>query len=196
VLLNQKFDAYRVGYRLLGAGGNQWPIAVASADTQGGDIPLIVNFSSTGTTDLDGTIVSYLWDFGDGASSTTPNPQHTYTIPGKYVATLTVADNQGVKSTDTVSFEASAPNIRPIAKFIVTPPGGKAPLDVVLTSDESYDPDGEIGNRHWTFSDGGDYWGETAFHTFTRPGTFTVRLTVFDNDGATGTSSRAVVVTQ
>jgi PKD repeat protein len=196
VMLNRPFDAYRIGYRLLGIAGNQWPVAVATANTEGGDIPLSVTFNSAGTTDLDGNIVSYLWDFGDGTSSTAQNPQHTYTTPGKYVVTLTVTDNLGATSTDTVSLEASAPNIRPVSKFIVTPPGGSAPLDVVLTSDESYDPDGAIGNRHWTFSDGGDYWGETAFHTFSRPGTYRVTLTVFDNENATGISSQTVVVTQ
>jgi PKD repeat protein len=157
---NERFDAYRIGYELYGEGGNQWPIAVATANTSGGDIPLAVTFDSTGTTDLDGTIASYLWDFGDGATSTSQNPQHTYTVASKYVVTLTVTANLGVKTTDSVSIAATAPNIAPIAKFIVTSPGGRAPLNVVLTSDESYDPDGAIGNRHWTFSDGGDYWGE------------------------------------
>lgn len=196
VMRNERFDAYRIGYELYGENGNQWPIAVAAANTSGGDIPLTVTFDSTGTTDLDGTIASYLWDFGDGTTSTSQNPQHTYTVPGKYVATLTVTDNLGVKTADTVSVEATAPNMAPVSKFIVTPPGGRAPLDVVLTSDESYDPDGAIGNRHWTFSDGGDYWGETAFHTFSRPGTHSVTLTVFDNENATGESSQTVVVTQ
>jgi len=196
VMRNERFDAYRIGYELYGEDGNQWPIAVATANMANGNIPLTVTFDSTGTTDLDGTIGSYLWDFGDGATSTSQNPEHTYTVAGKYVVTLTVTDNLGVKSTDTVSVEATAPNIAPVAKFIVTPPTGRAPLNVVLTSDESYDPDGAIGNRHWTFSDGGDYWGETAFHTFSRPGSFRVTLTVFDNENATGQSSQTVIVTQ
>jgi PKD repeat protein len=169
---------------------------VATANPEAGDVPLEVSFESTGTTDLDGTIASYLWDFGDGTTSTDQNPQHTYTVPGKYVTTLTVTDNLGVQTSDTVAIEATAPNQPPVAKFVITPPGGRAPVNVVLTSDGSYDPDGAIGNRHWTFSDGGDYWGETAFHTFSRPGTFRVTLTVFDNENATGQSSQTVIVTQ
>jgi len=197
VIVNKQFDAYRVGYRILGMNGNQWPVAVAAANTQAGDIPLAVNFSSTGSTDLDGSIASYFWDFGDGATSTSQNPQHTYTVPGKYVATLTVTDNLGETTSDTVSIEATAPNLLPVAKFIVTPPTGSAPLSVVLTSDESYDPDGAIGNRQWDFSDDGStYFGETAYHTFSRAGTFTVKLTCFDNDGAKGISTQTVTVTR
>jgi len=196
VMLNQRFDAYRIGYQIRGTSGNQWPVAVATANISGGDIPLAVNFSSVGTTDLDGTVASYLWDFGDGATSTQPSPQHTYTTPGKYVVTLTATDNLGARTSETVSIDASAPNQLPVAKFVVTPPTGGAPLNVTLTSDGSYDPDGAVGNRHWTFSDGGDYWGNTAFHTFSRPGTFKVTLTVFDNENATGSSSQNVIVTQ
>ena len=103
VMLNQRFDAYRIGYQIRGTGGNQWPVAVATANTSGGDIPLAVNFSSVGTTDLDGTVASYLWDFGDSTTSTQPSPQHTYTTPGKYVVALTVTDDIGARTSETVS---------------------------------------------------------------------------------------------
>jgi PKD repeat protein len=100
----------------------------------------------------------------------------------------------GVSTSNTVSLAVTAPNILPVAKFIVTPPTGPAPLDVVLTSDGSYDPDGAIGNRQWNFSDGGDYFGNTAYHTFSGAGTFTVKLTVFDDRGAKGVRTQTVVV--
>jgi chitodextrinase len=45
-----------------------------------------------------------------------------------------------------------------------------------------------------TLAMGGVYFGETAFHTFSQPGTYTVKLTVFDNDGANGVSTKMVVV--
>ncbi|HEX4668063.1 MAG TPA: PKD domain-containing protein [Chthoniobacterales bacterium] len=194
VLLNQRLDSYRVGYQYRGANANQWPVAVATATPDSGNIPLSVNFSSAGSTDLDGSIASYFWDFGDGATSTSANPQHTYTAPGEYVATLTVTDNLGVSTTNTAAVEVMAPNQNPVAKFVVTPPTGKAPLNVTLTSDGSYDPDGALGNFEWHFSDGGTYFGRTAFHTFTRAGTYTISLTVFDNRGGSGTSQQTIVV--
>ena len=46
---------------------------------------------------------------------------------------------------------------------------------------------------HWTFSDGGDYWGSTAYNTFAAPGTYTATLTVFDNRGGTGSTTITVV---
>jgi PKD repeat protein len=194
VLLNQRYDSYRVGYELRDVANNQWPVAIASAKPDSGNTPLSVNFSSAGSLDLDGSITSHLWDFGDGATSTSPNPQHTYIAPGEYVATLTVTDNLGAKTVNTAAVEATAPNQNPVAKFLVTPPSGPAPLNVTLTSDGSYDPDGALGNFEWHFSDGGSYFGRTAFHTFTRPGTYTVSLTVFDNRGGSGTSTQTVVV--
>ncbi len=194
VLRNLQFDSYRVGYQLRGAGGNQWPVSVATATPDSGDTPLSVNFSSAGSTDLDGSIASYAWDFGDGATSNLANPQHIYSVPGEYVALLTVTDNLGATSTNTVAIDATAPNQKPVAKFKSDPPTGKAPLNVTLTSDGSYDPDGALGNFEWHFSDGGSYFGRTAFHTFTRAGTYTISLTVFDNRSGSGTTSQQIVV--
>ena len=194
VLLDQRYDSYRVGYELRGTAGNQWPVAVSTAAPKSGDTPLTVTFSSAGTTDLDGSVASYLWDFGDGTTSIAPNPQHTYNTPGKYVATLKVTDNVGATTTNTVALEITAPNQNPVAKFTFTPQTGHAPLSITLSSDGSYDSDGAIGNREWHFSDGGTYFGETAFHTFNRPGTYTISLTVFDNRGGSGTTMQLIVV--
>ena len=77
---------------------NQPPEAVASADVYSGKAPLMVNFDSSASTDQDGTIVSYAWDFMDGSVSTDANPSHEFTTPDKYLVTLTVTDDQGLTS--------------------------------------------------------------------------------------------------
>lgn len=84
------------------AGGNTSPTANASANPTSGNPPLAVDFSSAGTYDPDGQILSYDWDFGDGNSSTNPNPSHTYLANGSYNVTLTVTDSLGAFNTDTL----------------------------------------------------------------------------------------------
>jgi len=58
-----------------------------------------VHFKGDASTDVDGSIVSYLWDFGNGDSSTEMNPVYTYSQLGQYNASLTVTDNMEVSST-------------------------------------------------------------------------------------------------
>jgi len=84
-------------------------VSVAASPTSG-EAPLAVSFTSTAK-DLDGTIVSYAWAFGDGASSTSPNPSHTYADAGFYTAQLTVTDNDGKKATAQVGILATAPGV-------------------------------------------------------------------------------------
>jgi PKD repeat protein len=60
-----------------------------------------ISFSSSGSSDPDGLIVSYHWDFGDGNTSNQANPIHSYSQEGIYTVTLTVTDEQGDQATDT-----------------------------------------------------------------------------------------------
>ncbi|MBD3791711.1 MAG: PKD domain-containing protein [Campylobacterales bacterium] len=63
-----------------------------------GYAPRVVGFDASASTD-DGTIVSYQWDFGDGSSGEGMVVEHTYENPGRYFATLTVRDDQGLSAT-------------------------------------------------------------------------------------------------
>ena len=81
---------------------NQPPVAVAGVDVTSGKAPLVVSFDSSASIDPDGTIVSYEWDFMDGNFSTQANPSHEFTIPNKYLVTLTVNDDQGSTKSDQV----------------------------------------------------------------------------------------------
>jgi PKD repeat protein len=188
VMRNGAHDAYRIAYQVLGGGGNQWPVAVASGDSEGGDVPLTVAFSAAGSGDPDGTLTSYAWDFGDGAASSQPDVLHTFTTPGDYVVTLTVTDDRGVSSVNTVPLRVTAPNRLPVAAALATPPAGAAPLNVTFSADGAYDPDGAIGNYEWLFSDGNTSWGPMAYNTFESPGTYTATLNVYDNRGGVGTT--------
>ncbi len=190
------YTAYRVGYIRLGTGGNQWPVAVAQSNVMGGNIPLNVQFSSTGSTDPDGMLAAYSWDFGDGDTSISANPTHTYNTPGNYVVSLAVTDDEGAVTTQTLALNVTAPNQLPVTMASATPQRGQPPLDVVFSARGSYDPDGRLGNFHWIFADGTDNWGPTSYQTFSLPGIYTVTLTAYDDRGGSSTDTVTVYVGQ
>jgi parallel beta-helix repeat protein len=94
-----------------------------------------------------------------------------------------------------LEFTASLP---PAAALTVTPSSGTAPLAVTADGSDSSDPDGTIVSYLFTFGDGtevGPQAQPTASHTYAAGGTFTVTLTVTDDDGATNSASATVTVT-
>ncbi|MDQ3396695.1 MAG: PKD domain-containing protein [Deinococcota bacterium] len=90
---------------------------------------------------------------------------------------------------------AGAPNQPPTASFTATPSEGAAPLEVLFDASASADPDGSITAYAWDFRDGNAGAGRTTRHTFTAPGNYEVKLTVTDDGGKTGETTRTVAVT-
>jgi len=89
--------------------GNQPPVAVINATPTSGLAPLTVSFNGSSSSDSDGTIASYSWDFGDSTNASGVTTSHTYNAAGSYTARLTVTDNDGAVSTATVMISATAP---------------------------------------------------------------------------------------
>lgn len=85
-------------------------------------------------------------------------------------------------------------SIAPIADFTLSPQTGTAPLTVQFDSSASFDGDGEIVLREWSFGDGFASVGKAPMHTFHQPGRYDVALTVTDNDGVSRTVVRSVIV--
>ena len=173
---------------LLGAPPNQAPLASFSSDCT----DLDCDFDATGSADLDGTIDSYAWDFGDGATSDEQNPEHSYTDPGTYQVTLTVTDDDGDQGSVTHSVEAVAPNVGPDAAFTYDCVGLACSVDGRTSSDS----DGTIESYGWTFdgAPGADQ-DQTTF-TFDEAGTYDVTLTVTDDDGAQDDVTQQVTVAE
>jgi len=92
----------------------------------------------------------------------------------------------------TSCFETNSP---PVASFTASPSSGPAPLSVSFNASSSYDSDGSIATYEWDFGDGGRGSGMTTSHTYTVAGTHLARLTVTDNNGATGSVSHSIIVT-
>jgi PKD repeat protein len=83
------------------------PVAVLAATSQAGVSPLTVNFDASASSDADGSIVNYQWDFeSDGTidqTTTTPAVSHVYTAVASYTAEVTVVDNEGNSDSDTLT---------------------------------------------------------------------------------------------
>jgi len=147
-------------------------------------------FNASGSKDTDGTIVSYAWNFGDNTTGTGVNPSHTYAAGNTYLVTLTVTDDRG--GTGTMQQSVTVSNAPPSAAFTSSAAG----LSASFNGGGSTDSDGTIASYAWNFGDGTTGTGATPTHTYATGNTYSVTLTVTDNQGATGTVTNQVTVAQ
>ena len=183
---------------------NRQPKADFRVDRRSGTAPLTVIFTSH-SSDPDGGIVAYGWNFGDGSGSTKENPTHTYVNPGSYDVTLAVQDDRGMSSTphrdtisvsspqrDDVGSDLPGNNQPPRADFRVDQKSGVAPLTVTFTN-RSSDLEGEIVALEWSFGDGFGSAEENPTHTYVNPGDYVVTLVVMDDAGVVSTEKRETI---
>ena len=188
------------------------PIAKASVDN---DSPLPgedVVFSATESYDLQGEIVSYHWEFGDGRTGTGETSEHTYAEGGEYTATLTVTNESGEMAQvhldmtvqlgqsscgDDVSSCGSAR--QPIAAitseyFATCNVSGTVGEPITLDGSASYPAVGSMVSYHWDFGDGSTGTGATVSHVYSKAWTYAITLTVVDEGGGIGTARGSVSV--
>jgi PKD repeat protein len=165
-----------------GAGENRPPKADFRANPRRGLAPLAVTFTNR-STDADGDVAAFRWDFGDGSGSTAESPVHTYARTGDFRVTLVVTDNQGAPSLEKRETVSVAANRAPEADFRAEPRQGDAPLAVRFTN-RSTDAEGEVVQFAWDFGDGATSTEENPTHVYVVPGRFAVTLTVTDDRGA------------
>ncbi len=176
---------------------NTPPQAVIKADKKTGDFPLTVNFNATDSKDPDGEIVAYAWSFGDGKIGNGKIVNHTYGEKGNFTAKLTVTDNKGGKSSETIVITVGQPgNNLPVAEFSIDKQEGTVPLTVSLNATASTDSDGTVEKYHWDFGDGGIGYGRLITYTFENKGDFTVTLKAIDNLGDYAKKSMIIKVSQ
>lgn len=152
----------------------------------------IIQFTDS-SSDPDGTISSYEWDFeNDGIiDSTSRNPTYSYPDDGNYTCVLSVTDNNG--ATDSYSEEIMVQNVAPSADFTYSPTQPTTE-DTISFSDNSSDEDGSINYWNWDFGDGNTSTLQNPSHSYSTDGTYTVNLTVTDDDGATSNYNESFTV--
>ncbi|HUR96289.1 MAG TPA: PKD domain-containing protein [Gemmatimonadales bacterium] len=159
---------------------------------------LACNFVGGGT-DGDGSIASYAWNFGDPTSGSntaaTKDASHTFSGAGTYTVTLTVTDNEGAVDdvTRDVTVATTPGNQAPVADFTSLCSALHCDFDAAGSSDA----DGSVVGWSWDFGDGSPAaTTETASHDYgaTSATTYTVTLTVTDNQGATNTKTTDINV--
>ncbi|MCF6458573.1 M43 family zinc metalloprotease [Pseudoalteromonas sp. MMG024] len=152
-----------------------------------------VTLISNGSSDSDGTIVSFQWDLGDGNQATGETVNHTYAQVGEYTVTLTVTDNDGNTASDTSTVTINDTNKAPI---VVISDSVTAQLGESVTfSAAGSSDDGEITRFEWQLGDGTTKTGETITHTYSQIGNYTVTLTATDNLGESTSATTSAIIT-
>ncbi|HHN46453.1 MAG TPA: PKD domain-containing protein, partial [Planctomycetes bacterium] len=189
--------------------GNNPPQAAISTSPSParGAAPLLVQFDGSASTDPDGFIVAYEWDFTyDGVvfnvQAAGAATSHSYAVPGDYTAALRVVDDGGASNIATVPVQALAGNSPPTASVDASPTEGPAPLNVAFDAGMSSDPDGDALTFQWDFDYDGvsfDVGADTGAssvttHEYPLPGVFTAAVRVDDGNGHTDIDTVIVTV--
>ncbi|HEU0079476.1 MAG TPA: S8 family serine peptidase [Longimicrobiaceae bacterium] len=159
-----------------------------------------VQFSSAGSADPNGKPVTYAWSFGDGTTSTEANPAHVFVDNGSYAVTLTVTDQSGLARSvsSTAAIGNAAPAVTAALGAASIPSGGTASLAGAFS-------DAGLADAPWTYSIA---WGNgttggmlnaqsqqvAETRRFCAAGSYTVRLSVTDKDGGTGSAAAVLTV--
>ena len=168
---------------------NNLPVANAGPDRTVG-VNRTVTFDGSSSTDSDGFITNYFWDFGDNTNATGQIVTHNFTTRANFTVTLTVTDNNGATDNDTAFVQVDG-----IPTAVISGPStGFTNQALTFNAGQSSD-DGNITSYAWSFGDGGTATGSIVTHTYLSAGTFTVILTVTDNNNLTDTDTFTVTIT-
>jgi PKD repeat protein len=170
---------------------NSAPIASFTAAKKGA-VNEIINFDASASSDSDGEITHYQWDFGDGTKAEGKITQHQYNKPGSYKIKLSVSDNSDVANNRTSTSVKIIINSPPIADA-GTNKRAAAGDKILFSAAKSYDSDGKIISYQWDFGDGTSGEGVRAYHAYTSPGDYSVTLSVTDNSATKSQTSTAAI---
>jgi large repetitive protein len=159
---------------------NAPPLAVAGPDRIAAiGEPLV--FDGSASSDPDGRLLAWDWDFGDGRKGTGEQTTYAFSQPGLYRVKLTVRDDSG---TDSATADST------LSVRVNAPPVALAGADQLVTASAvtfdgtaSTDADDAIADYAWDFGDGSTGTGPRPTHVYETHGRYQVRLTVTDRSG-------------
>ena len=167
----------------------QPPVANAGGPYSG-TVNVAITFNGAASSDPDGSVVGYQWNFGDGGGAAGAMPVYAYPATGTYTVTLTVTDSDGLthSAVTTAQVTDGSGLLSPVAR-IGGPYGGTVATPVSFDGSASSDADGTIVRFDWTFGDGTADSGAQLMHVYNSVGVYTVVLTVTDDSGRTGNAT-------
>jgi len=148
-----------------------------------------VGFSGADSNDLDGSVVAYRFDFGDGVDSgwvPSAGATHQYVLDGAYSARLKVRDDDGLESQWSSAVRVDVANRPPTASLLASADSVELGTSVSFDAAGSADLDGGIAAYYFDFGDGvNSGWrdGPSIAHLYTTTGRYNVTLLVRDNKG-------------
>ena len=169
---------------------NQPPVAKAGGPYSGFKRDAI-SLNGSASYDPDGDILTYLWDFGDGATGAGPTPTHAYAASGTHTVTLAVNDGKANSAPATTT--VTVINRAPVAKINPSAWSTDKFKPLQFSGGFSTDADGDGLTYRWNFGDGTSATGLQVSHAWTKPGNYTVTLVV--NDGEADSAPASVTIT-
>ena len=167
---------------------NQSPVAAMQLSSSSGEAPFTVEFNASISTDSDGEVISYEWNFGDAATATGVSTSHTYTEVGEYTITLIVTDNDGATGqvSDTITVTAVPDTTAPIITLngdeTINLVVGDAYIELNATAEDDRDEVADVVIS-----------GEVDTSV---AGTYIVSYIATDSSGNVGTTTRTVIVSE
>jgi len=153
-----------------------------------------VTFDGSLSTDADGRIVSYNWNFGDGSQGSGSLVKHAYSTEGSYTVTLTVTDDRSQSASLSKSVAVSSTS-SPKADFAASPAAPSVNQQVFFNAALSTAATGrKIVRYDWDYGSGRQDSGILVWQIYYQPGSYAVTLTVTDDAGNKGSTSKSVTV--
>jgi len=164
----------------------QNPSPSVTADVTQGCVPLTVNFTDLSTPGS-APIVTWIWDFGDGTTSTLQNPSHTFVNPGNFTVTISLIDSNGCIANRTYNSYIRIGSI-PVANFGSDVNSACVPPLNVQFADSSMPASGL--SYFWDFGDGNNSTLRNPAHIYSALGEYDVKLKVTSPEGCVDSVTR------